>query len=198
VPRADLVAKLEPSSHPRVAAPALADDRPRLQTALSGAFRFVWRTLRGLGVSDERVDDAAQQVFLVFARRIAEVPPSKERAFLAQTAIRVAANDRRSERRRREAPGGALDQHQSPGQDPERCLEQKQRLQLLDRVLDGLPPPERAVFVLFEIEGLSTPEIANLLEIPRGTVVSRLRRARATFSEQAGHLSSHLADGASR
>jgi len=41
----------------------------------------------------------------------------------------------------------------------------------------------RAVFVLFELEEMSTPEIADLLEIPTGTVASRLRRAREEFQK---------------
>jgi RNA polymerase sigma-70 factor (ECF subfamily) len=44
------------------------------------------------------------------------------------------------------------------------------------------------VFILFELEGMSTPEIAQLLEIPVGTVASRLRRARAAFKTGAARL----------
>ena len=39
----------------------------------------------------------------------------------------------------------------------------------------------RTAFVLFELEGLSVPEIAEVVKIPTGTVASRLRRAREQF-----------------
>jgi len=44
------------------------------------------------------------------------------------------------------------------------------------------------VFVLFELEGMTTPEIAELIGIPLGTAASRLRRARETFREAASKL----------
>jgi len=44
------------------------------------------------------------------------------------------------------------------------------------------------VFVLFELEGLSAPEISELVDIPVGTVASRLRRARATFRAAARRM----------
>ena len=55
---------------------------------------------------------------------------------------------------------------------------------MLDRILEQMDLDLRAVFVLFELEELTTSEIAALLEIPTGTVASRLRRARETFEEQ--------------
>jgi RNA polymerase sigma-70 factor (ECF subfamily) len=51
----------------------------------------------------------------------------------------------------------------------------------LDEVLDALPMDLRAPFVLFELEELSTAEIAAMLSVPAGTVASRLRRAREEF-----------------
>ena len=48
----------------------------------------------------------------------------------------------------------------------------------------------RTTFVLFELEGLSTPEIAQLAEIPLGTAASRLRRAREHFRESVAHYES--------
>jgi RNA polymerase sigma-70 factor (ECF subfamily) len=54
-------------------------------------------------------------------------------------------------------------------------------IQLCDLALSKVAPDLAEVFVLFEIEEMSSPEIASLLEIPLGTVASRLRRAREDF-----------------
>jgi len=177
---------------------AQADGRERLKAALLGSFDAVWRTLRSLGVSASAADDAAQQVFMVLARRIGDVAPGKERAYLLQTAIRVAANYRRADRRRREVLGRELDAQKSGVADPESLLEQKQRLERLEQLLSKLPSDLRTVFVLFEIEGLSSPEIAGVLELPRGTVASRLRRAREIFSRMVARLGCRTADGGRR
>ena len=56
--------------------------RERLRALADAHFDFIWRSLRRLGVPDEGVDDAAQQVFLVALRRIDEMAPGRERAFL--------------------------------------------------------------------------------------------------------------------
>jgi RNA polymerase sigma-70 factor (ECF subfamily) len=51
-------------------------------------------------------------------------------------------------------------------------------------VLKTISAPHREVLVLREIRGLSYEEIAQVLEVPRGTVESRLSRARAEFREK--------------
>ena len=48
------------------------------------------------------------------------------------------------------------------------------------------------VFVLYEAEGLSSREIAELLEIPRGSVASRLRRAREQFRSLVGRIKQNM------
>jgi RNA polymerase sigma-70 factor (ECF subfamily) len=63
-------------------------------------------------------------------------------------------------------------------------LEQTERnaeLQLLARLLDELDEPKREVFALVELEELSVPEAAEVLEIPLNTAYSRLRAARQAF-----------------
>jgi RNA polymerase sigma-70 factor (ECF subfamily) len=54
---------------------------------------------------------------------------------------------------------------------------------LLDQVMADMPDDLREVFVLFEIEEISIQDIATTLEIPIGTVGSRLRRARQAFQQ---------------
>ena len=62
------------------------------------------------------------------------------------------------------------------------------RIRILDDVLAAMPVDERVVFVMFELEELSTQEISSILEIPVGTVASRLRRAREDFERRAVRL----------
>jgi RNA polymerase sigma-70 factor, ECF subfamily len=54
---------------------------------------------------------------------------------------------------------------------------------VLDALLASLPLDLRTVFVLYELEELTMAEIARALDLPMGTVASRLRRARETFEE---------------
>jgi RNA polymerase sigma-70 factor (ECF subfamily) len=64
---------------------------------------------------------------------------------------------------------------------PDDLADRQKARALLDQVLDQMDEKVRAVFVLFELEELSTAQIAEMLELPPGTVASRLRRARESF-----------------
>jgi RNA polymerase sigma-70 factor (ECF subfamily) len=154
----------------------------RFRAIVDANFDFIWRTLRGLGVPAHSVDDAAQHVFLVAAQKLTRIEPGSERAFLFGTAVGVAANARRARARSREVlDEGAVANRADSAPDGERLLELRERRALLDQVLASMPDDLREVFVLFVLEGLETPQIARLLGLPKGTVASRLRRARETF-----------------
>jgi RNA polymerase sigma-70 factor (ECF subfamily) len=176
-----------PSSPPQGVADGV-DARARLRAMFAQHYAFVWRVLRRLGVPFGAIDDAAQQVFFVATRRIAEIAVDSERAFLVSTAMRIASEARRAYARNRELANDGLDEMQSDQPDPEQVTDRKRALELLDRVLDAMPFELRVVFVLFEVEGLSTHDIAPMLGLPRGTVASRLRRARAEFHAIAKRL----------
>jgi RNA polymerase sigma-70 factor (ECF subfamily) len=158
------------------------EDDARVAGLLRTHFRDVWRIVRRFGVPENCADDAAQEVFIIASRRLADILPGSERPFLLASAVRVAANLRRSLGARRECPE---DDSQPEGVDPrpnaEALLDQKRLRQMLDGVLDELSDDLRVAFVLYELEGMSSPEIAELLGIPVGTVASRLRRAREAF-----------------
>lgn len=157
------------------------EDERRIAQALSEHFESVWRSLRRFGVAESLADDAAQRVFLAFASRIAIVEPGRERPYLIGIAVRIAANLRREQARSREEPSEALDEAPGSARDPETLLVERQRRRRLDEALSSLPELQRQVFVLYELEGFSLPEIASALEIPLGTATSRLRRAREAF-----------------
>jgi RNA polymerase sigma-70 factor, ECF subfamily len=187
----------EPVSGPRLTCPAAAAaaqvDNARLAELLRAHFRDVWRIVRRFGVPENSADDAAQEVFIIAARRLSEITPGSERPFLFASAVRVAANARRALGARREcAEDDSLPEGIDPRPSAEALLDQKRLRQLLDRVLDQLPDDLRVCFVLYELEGMSSPEIAELLHIPVGTVASRLRRAREAFELAAGKLKARL------
>lgn len=167
-----------------------ARDDLRLRRLVDAYYDFIWRSLRRLGVLGGDVDDAAQRVFLIAARRLGDVRTDAERSFLFQTAVRVAADLRRTERRRREVGVEEAGEAPDPAPNAEELLDARQARRELDRVLDSLPIELRLVFTLFELEELTMAEIATLLHLPPGTVASRLRRARETFRDEVARAQS--------
>lgn len=161
-------------------------DDVRLRAIVDAHFAFVARALRGLGVTESEVDDASQQVFLVVARRLGEIEPGRESSFLFQTALRVASRTRRARARRRETGDEPTSSDFADhAVAPDELLDQRRAREILDGILDAMDDELRAVFVLYEIEELSSPAIADLLGLPLGTVASRLRRAREDFQARA-------------
>lgn len=150
----------------------------------------IWRCMRRLGVSDREAQDATQEVFLIALKKLDEFEGrSALRTWLIGIAYRVAANRRRRADTNREVLGdqalavAELESGVTWKQD------EKDSLQLLERVLESLPLEQRAVFTMFELEELSGDEIAKALAIPVGTVRSRLRLAREHFARRVRELS---------
>jgi RNA polymerase sigma-70 factor, ECF subfamily len=170
------------------AAPARAE----LASLVRAEFGFVWRTLRRFGVAAGDADDAAQQVFLVLARKLPDIEAGAERAFLFGTAVRIASRARRTKQRRRENLEETFDALLGVTLDPEALLEQRQATELLGAVLEGLPDELRAAFVLCEIEQMTMSEVSELLAVPPGTVASRLRRAREHYDAAVGRLRTRM------
>jgi RNA polymerase sigma-70 factor, ECF subfamily len=163
------------------------DRDTRLREIVTEHYAFVWRSLRHLGVMPGDADDAAQQVLIVMSQKLDQVALGSERAFLFATAMRIASRWRRSRDRRREVGNSeaVLEQlvsQTSPASDrtPARAL--------LDQILEGMPAETRAVFMLYEVEQFTMGEIGGLLNLPSGTVASRLRRAREYFRDAVGRL----------
>ncbi len=165
---------------PRAAQPSIPD--ARLRGMIEEHFDVVWRTVRRLGVESEAIDDAVQQVFVVASRKLDLIELGGERRYLLGIAVRVAADARRTHRRRREVHDDETDRvDATPLQDD--LLDCKRARELLDDALATLAPDLQTAFVLFELEGMSAPEVAEVVGVPLGTAASRLRRAREAFRE---------------
>ena len=166
-------------------------DEARLRRIVSAHFDVLWRFLRRLGIPEGDVDDAVHEVILVLARKLDQVQSQSERSFVLSTAFRVASDMRRQIKRRREVPEVALFERESPELDPEALAEQRRLARLLAQVLEQLSLELRDVFVLYELEDFTMAEIAAALEVPPGTVASRLRRGREAFERLAAQALGH-------
>ncbi len=169
---------------PEAAQPAPVADPARVRALVDAHFRFVWRLLRRLGLAEADADDVAQQVFVIASNKLDVMIAGSERGFLYRTAVHLASRFRRSRGRRREDPSEALERMSSSEPDLEELVDRRRAREMLDSLLEHLPEDQRTVFVLFEIEQLTSVEIASVLELPIGTVASRLRRAREQFQAE--------------
>jgi RNA polymerase sigma-70 factor (ECF subfamily) len=149
-------------------------------------FVFVWRSLYRLGVREADVPDACQEVFLVAHRRLPEFEGrAKVTTWLFRICLRVASGSlRRAHVKREVLDEAALESELSADRDPESSRAHGEGLRLLEVALDALSLEQRTVFVLFELEGFTSTEIAETLELPLGTVYSRLRAARERFEQR--------------
>lgn len=120
--------------------------------------------------------DAAQETLIQVMRDLPSLrDPSVLRAWVRRIATREAV--RHAERRRREP----LASHEASREG--RSLDPGLRHDVA-RVLDALPADQRAILVLRDLEGLSEAEAADLLRVARGTIKSRLHRARDAFRKR--------------
>ncbi len=149
--------------------------------------QFVARFLLRLGVAGEDVPDLVQEVFLVAHRRGGfTVGRAKPTTWLAEIAFRVSSDRRKKARRRLEdanAEAVALAPAGPSAASPGHRAEARQALARVQKALDTLTAEKRAVFVLYELEGQACDAIAAALEVPVGTVYSRLHSARREFAK---------------
>jgi RNA polymerase sigma-70 factor (ECF subfamily) len=150
----------------------------RLRSLFDAYYDFVWRVLRRLLREPAEVDDAAQEVFAIVLSKLDQIDDGCERSFLYGTALRVAKN---VGRRRANAPlGEPSAEDEAPAKEllPDAALELARQRRLLDAVFAQLPEHLVRILILAEIEELPASEIAQLEQIPPGTVASRLRKGR--------------------
>jgi RNA polymerase sigma-70 factor (ECF subfamily) len=155
-------------------------------------FRYVWNSLRYLGVRPADVQDVGQEVFLTVHRRLAagEVPRST-RSWVFSLCYHAASNYRRLARHRREVPTDPAPDAPDPASDAEARLARQQELARLAEALDALDLDRRAVLVMHDMDEVAMPEVAEALGIPLNTAYSRLRLARRDFVAAARRVGLH-------
>jgi glucose/mannose transport system substrate-binding protein len=132
-------------------------------------------------VESAELDDAAQEVLIIAAGKLAQVPLGSERSFLFGTALRIASNVRRGLRRRGRMSSSLSVVSLDTSPSLEDLTDELMGRALLHEALEHMPPDVQPVFLLVEIEELPVRDAALRLGLAEGTVSSRLRRARACF-----------------
>jgi RNA polymerase sigma-70 factor, ECF subfamily len=150
---------------------------PAFDTVYAAHFAFVWRVLRTLGVAEAALDDAAQDVFVVVHRRLSEFEGrAAMTTWLFAIARRVACSYRRKDGRTE-----TLDDEPAGAADTFAALSRAEAAATVMAILDTMDEDKRIVFALVELEQLSVPEVARMLELNLNTAYSRLRLARHAF-----------------
>jgi RNA polymerase sigma-70 factor (ECF subfamily) len=143
-------------------------------------FEFVWRNARRLGCSDDWVDDAVHEIFLIATRRLAEFEGrSSALTWLFAITFRVVQRMQRDRARQRKHVARYVQEQQTSVDGGERAA---QAAEYLRHLLAQLPEAQRAIVILSELEGFTSAEIAEALGTPQGTIDSRLRAARIALA----------------
>lgn len=151
---------------------------PSLRQIFDEHARYVIRTLRHLGIQEADVDDVAQEVFVTVHRKLPEFEGrSKLRTWLYAVCLRTASDHRRRAYvvRERATESPPVDTGERSGAEPDARVESRA---LVQRLLDVLDDDKRAVLVLYEIEGLTMREVAEVVGCPLQTAYSRLHAGR--------------------
>ena len=171
--------------HSRVSHPPLSIDS---ETLFNRYARFVASFLYRQGARGADIEDLVQDVFLTAHRkggyRAGVASPT---TYLAHLALEANLKRRRGESRWQRSHSSEATEATVGGgpSGPAETLAAREGARRLQAALDEMDPGHRAVFILFELEGEACDSIAAGLEIPIGTVYSRLHAARRAFRESA-------------
>ena len=180
---------VQPLLHPSVIVGDRELSRPAFATVYAEHARFAWRSLRRLGVAHADVEDACQEVFLVVHRRLDDYDPGRPiKAWIFGVCLRVASAYRRRVAARNERAYAETPEVPA-GPEQGEALERREAQSILDGMLDKLTEPQRAVFVLFELEQLPMVDVAAAVECPLQTAYARLHAARKRVEADIERLS---------
>jgi RNA polymerase sigma-70 factor, ECF subfamily len=149
------------------------DRDARIEAAIPALRRFAWSLLRDRHAADDLVQDCLERALGRWHLRRAE---GDLRAWLFAILYNTHISGRRGDARRSRLLGevAGVAEHATSPHAPESAAQFAEVL----RHLDSLPEEQRTVLLLVGVEGLGYEEAARVLDVPVGTVMSRLSRAR--------------------
>ncbi len=160
---------------------------PDFDTVYETCVDFAWQAVRRMGVCAADADDIVQEAFVIVHRRLAEFEGRAQiKTWIFKILVHLVRHYWRTHQRKpgdRAANQPAEIHTLAGGHDPATALEKVEALRILDRLLAELDQDKREVFVLAELEQLTAPEIADIIDVSPNTVSSRLRLARQEFEK---------------
>jgi RNA polymerase sigma-70 factor (ECF subfamily) len=184
-------APARPNEHPEDAAlvrKAQQGDMDAFEDLVRRYQHRIYAVCRRLTGAHQSADDLAQETFikayLALARFDAQWPLYP---WLRKIAVNSGLNYLKTRGRERPIEDGSLGDRRAPAaarsDDPEERLERAEFQARLDWAVESLPADQKSVFVLRFHESLSYEEISRTLDLPLGTVMSRLNRARQKLKD---------------
>jgi RNA polymerase sigma-70 factor, ECF subfamily len=149
--------------------------------------RFVFRMAYSILRNHADAEDAAQEVFIRVMKYKDKLPDVRDRkVWLARIAWRVSLDWKSKRKHDIEDGPEILEQMAASGPGAEQVAESAQMKSLLEKMIATLPAELREVLVLSTVQELNSPEIAEVLGIPEGSVRTRLMRARTLLKQKLG------------
>jgi RNA polymerase sigma-70 factor (ECF subfamily) len=164
-------------------------DTPLYEILVRRHNQRLYRTIRAILRSDRDVEDVMQQAYVDAYLHLDQFKGQAQfGTWLTRIAVNRAIRTGHGDRRHLALVASDNDHdlaiERAPGLDPEHTMYGHELRTVLESMLDELPDPFRVVFVLREVEGLSTAETASSLSINEDTVKTRLQRAKRLLREQ--------------
>ena len=181
---ADLLAAGTSLSDEEIVARVRADDTALFELLMRRHNQRLYRAVRSIVRDETEVEDVLQEAYVSAFTHLNQF---QARARFSTWLTRIAVHEalHRSKRKRRfTGSEEVVDDLESPEAGPEKRAFHGELRQILEAAVDHVPEGYRTVFVLREVEGLSTAETAACLSIPEETVKTRLHRARQQLRRQ--------------
>lgn len=134
----------------------------------------------------QEAEDIVQETFITVWRRLETLQdPTRFKPWIYRLASNACIDLIRKRESRRSVPTDTSDMWEfaEQGVSPERSAVGSAAVHELEKILNTLPPEQKLAWILFEMQGESYAQIADILKISEGSVRGRIHRARRTISE---------------
>jgi RNA polymerase sigma-70 factor (ECF subfamily) len=178
-----------PLSDDEIVRAVLTGERALFEVLMRRHNQRVYRAVRAVLRDEAEVEDVMQQAYVAAYTHLAQFAGA---ARFSTWLVKIAVNEAFARIRRRgrvvafsglDAQGDEMKPAESNAQDPERRAIAREMMAVLETAVDALPDAYRAVFMLREVEGLSTAEVAGCLDLTEENVKVRLHRAKGMLRE---------------